>query len=123
MGTFTHPITLISLEGDRSETVEALVDSGSTFTSVPAPLLERLGVRPHRTVRLRLADGRVDERQVGRVLAELDGLQEQILCAFGAPGDLPAIGALTLETFLLAIDPVEKRLVPVEGLWAPRWLR
>lgn len=117
MGTFFHPITLLAVAGGGSETVEALVDTGSTFTAVPSPVLERLGVAPHRALRLRLADGRIDERRVGRVLAELDGAKEEILCAFGEPDDLPTIGAHTLEAFLLAADPVEKRLVPVEGFW------
>jgi len=117
MGTFSHRITLYSADGTTSETLEGLVDTGSTFTTVPSSVLQRLGVRPHRTVRLRLADGRVDERQVGRVVAELDSMQEQILCVFGAPEDLPTIGAHTLEAFLLAMDPFDKRLLPVEALW------
>ena len=83
VGTFFHSITLLAASGVGSETVEGLVDTGSTFTTVPAPVLERLGVRPHRTIRLRLANGQVDERRLGRVLAELDGMQEEILCVFG----------------------------------------
>ena len=117
MGTFFHSITLLAASGAGSETVEGLVDTGSTFTTVPAPVLERLGVRPHRTVRLRPANGDVDERRLGRVLAELDGMQEEILCIFGGSDDLPTIGAHTLEAFLLAADPVEKRLVHVEAFW------
>ena len=116
MGTFFQPITLMSDNG-TSETVEALVDTGSTFSTVPAPMLERLGVHPHRTIRLRLANGQVDERQIGRVMAQLDGVQEEILCVFGGPGDLPTIGAHTLEAFLLGVDPDGQRLVPVEGWW------
>jgi predicted aspartyl protease len=117
MGTFTHGITLTS-DSDRTETVEALVDTGATFTSIPAALLERLGVTPHRTVRLRLANGQVEEQRIGRLLAQLDGMQESIICVFGAPGSPPVIGAHTLEAFLLGVDPVEQRLVPVEGWWA-----
>jgi predicted aspartyl protease len=116
MGTFFHAIRIIAASGE-SETLEALVDTGSTFTTVPAPILERLGVKPHRTVRLRLANGQVDERRLGRVLAELDGMQEEILCVFGGSDDLPTIGAHTLEAFLLGADPVEKRLVHVEAFW------
>jgi len=116
LGTFFHAIRLIAASG-ASETLDALVDTGSTFTTVPRPVLERLGVVPHRTVRLRLANGQVDERRLGRVMAELDGMQEEILCAFGGPDDLPTIGAHTLEAFLLGADPVEKRLVHVEAFW------
>lgn len=116
MGTFTHQIRLF-VDG-RSETLDALVDTGATFTTVPSPVLDRLGVEPHRTVRLRLADGRVQDRRIGRVMAEIDSMQEEILCAFGAPDDLATIGAHTLEAFLLVADPIEQRLVPTEALWA-----
>jgi len=114
MGTFFHPITLIGPTG-ASETLEALVDTGAAFTTVPSTVLESLGVKPHRTVRLRLADGRVVEWELGRVLAEIDGLQEQILCVFGSSDAPPAIGAHTLEAFLLGVDPLEHRLVSREA--------
>jgi predicted aspartyl protease len=57
MSTFVHPITFIGPQGQR-ETLDALVDTGATFTSVPREQLEALGIRPSRQVRLRLADGR-----------------------------------------------------------------
>lgn len=101
-----------------SETVDALVDTGSTFTAIPSAILERLGVTAHRSVSLKLADGRVGQRRIGRVLAEIDGVREEILCVFADADDLTTIGAHTLEAFLLAVDPVERRLVPAEALWA-----
>lgn len=115
VGTFSHPITLIAASGD-TETLDALVDTGASFTTIPASVLERLGVRPHRSVRRRLADGRTVEWRLGWVTAELDGVRENILCAFGDPDTPPLIGAHTLEAFLLAVDPLEHRLVPLEGL-------
>ena len=113
MRTFTYPITLIAASGDRAERVEALVDTGATFSSFPAPLLEQLGVRPNRTVRVRLANGQEDDWRLGQVEAELDGTQSAILCLFGPPP--PLLGAHALETFLLTVDPVEQRLVPKEA--------
>jgi predicted aspartyl protease len=109
-------MTLISEEGD-SRTVEALVDTGSSFSTVPSPVLEELGIVPHRVVRLRLANGEVSERRIGRVMVQLDGIQEETLCVFGSPDDLPTIGAHTLEALLLGVDPHGQRLVPVEGWW------
>ena len=114
MGTFFHHIRLIAASG-KSETLEALVDTGAAFTTVPSPVLERLGVKPHRTVKLRLADGQVVEWRLGRVLAEIDGLQEETLCVFGSADAPPVIGAHTLQAFLLGVDPVEHRLVPREA--------
>ena len=40
-----------------------------------------------------------------------------IICVFGDPDSPPIIGAHTLEGFLLSVDPVQQRLVPVEGYW------
>ena len=115
MGTFTHPITLYSASGDRSETLEALVDTGATFSSVPTPVLEGLGIVPERTVELRLANGQIDRRAIGEARAELNGVSATIICVFGDPNAPPVIGAITLEIFLLSVDPVERRLVPVAG--------
>ena len=114
MGTFLHPITLIG-PNDERRTVEALVDTGTTFTSMPRELLQELGVEPRRDVRLRLADGRTHLQQLGRVLIQLDGVEELTFVVFGEPDSPPTIGAVTLETLLLGVDPVEQRLVPVEG--------
>ena len=104
MGTFFYPITLIGPSG-RRRTVEALVDTGATFTSVPTDILEELGVEPRRQVNLRLADGSLHTQPLGRVVAELDETEEITFVIFGDPGSPSTIGAVTLETFLLGVDP------------------
>lgn len=114
MGTFSHPITLVAPSG-ATETLEAAVDTGSTFTVIPAPVLDRLGVKRERRVRMRLASGEVVEWDLGEVTAELDGQRSTIICVFGAPESPPLIGAHTLEGFVLGVDPVEKKLVPKEA--------
>ena len=117
MGTFTHPITLIGPSGSETETVDALVDTGATFTSIPSPILERLGVMPVRRIRLGLANGEVVEGSMGEVVAQLDGERSTIWCIFSPPDAPPLIGAHTLEAFLLTVDPVEQRLEPKDALW------
>ena len=102
---------------DGAETVEALVDTGATFTIMPAPVLDRLGVVRDRTVTLRLTNGEIEQRSIGEVRARLDGAVSTIICVFGAADSPAVIGAHTLETFLPAVDPVAGRLVPVEGYW------
>lgn len=114
MSTFFHPITLIGASGERV-TIDALVDTGATFTLVPGELLRELGVRPQRRASLRLADGRTHEQEVGHMLVELDGLEGPTYVVFGTNGAPAAIGAVTLEGFLLGVDPVAQRLIPVEG--------
>lgn len=80
-----------------------------------APLLERLGVKPFRTVPVRFANGDVAEWPMGEVEMELDGQRMPVLTLFGAP-DAPALlGAHALEAFLLMADPVAKKLVRSEA--------
>ena len=116
MGTFAHEITLLAPTGSGSETVRALVDTGTTFTSIPRTILERLGVSPQRSVRLRLATGEVVEQQTGEVVVDLHGVRATVICVSGPPDAPPLIGAHTLEAFLMAVDPIEQRLVPIEAL-------
>ena len=116
MGTFIQNSTMKSASDNGAETLEVLVSTGFSFTMVPAAIRKRLGVVPHRTVSRRLANGQREQRRIGSVMADLDGVEESILCVFGEPGSPPIIGAHILEGFLLAVDTVEQRLVPVEGL-------
>ena len=43
MGTFSHPIEVFSADGSRSVTVEALVDTGATYTCLPGAVLRGVG--------------------------------------------------------------------------------
>ena len=58
MGTFRYTVALGLKDGSRFEEVEALVDTGSTYTLMPAPTLERLGIVPEWTSTFELADDR-----------------------------------------------------------------
>src|SRR5713101_5977165 len=68
MGTFRVAVEIGDAAGERWESVEALVDTGATYTSVPAPLLERLGVTPQARATFVLADGRRVARDISRRL-------------------------------------------------------
>ena len=116
MGTFKHSITLIAQARGDTETLNAVVDTGATFTVVPAPILEHLGVRPQRKLRLRLANGEVVEWDLGEVVAQLNGVTATILCILAEPDAPSLIGAHTLEASLVMMEPIEQRLVPTEGL-------
>jgi predicted aspartyl protease len=113
MGTFFAEVQLASnARPDRRETVKLLVDSGSMYTWVSANLLRDLGVQPTERRRLITIEGRVTERGAAEVLITVEGHTLHTLCLFGEPGDLEVLGAYTLEGFGLAIDPVQRRLIP-----------
>ena len=116
MGTFETTIEIGDPGGERYERLEALVDTGSTYTWVPGDLLRRLGVQPVGRREFETADGRVIERDVGRTWVRIDGQALPTLVVFGEEGSRPLLGAYTLEGFGLAADPLRRRLVPVRGL-------
>ena len=116
MGTFRVRIEIGDPPGRRYEPIDALVDTGATYTMVPSPLLEQLGVIPHARDAFVLADGRRTERDIGRTWVRIDGRAEMTLVVFGDLDAPVLLGAYTLEGLRLAADPVSRRLIPVPGL-------
>ena len=115
MSVFRHTIEVGDLTGSRFQSMDAIVDTGVTFTVVPANILSELGVVPNRRVRFRLADGSRLDRDVGETMVRVLDYQAIRLVAFGS-NDAPALlGADTLEGLLLTVDPVRERLVPTDG--------
>jgi clan AA aspartic protease len=116
MGTFRYPVTLLSLDRTQRVTLEMLVDTGATYTWVPEPVLQQLGYHPTFRRRLRLANGQIIERSGCEAIVEIDGNALTTIVLFGDPASEPLLGAVTLEQFSLAPDPVSQRLIPVEAL-------
>ncbi len=112
MGTFSHPIEVFSADGSRSITVDALVDTGATYTGLPGAVLRELGLAPARKIPARLPDGSVVEEEIGEVRVRLQGIELTTIVVFDA-AEMPArLGAYTLTGALLAVDPVGQRLIP-----------
>ena len=115
MGNFNVTATVGNPHTAAREQVSALVDTGSTFSMLPADMLRRLGIAPTRTRRLRLANGQIAEYQTGMAYFEVDGIDGEAMAVFG-PEDVYLLGATTLETLLLVVDPINQRLIPEVGL-------
>lgn len=116
MGTFSYRIAVAPALGGAFEEMDALVDTGSSHTLVPASLLRQMGVAPEEYETFELADGRIVEYPVAQVRVRLDGKMRYTLCVFGAEGAQPILGAVTLEEFGLGVDPLGRRLIPVPRL-------
>ena len=116
MGVFTVEIGIGDPDGLRFESVEAMVGSGASYTMIPMPLLRSLGVTPLRRGGFRLADGSRIELEIGQTWMRLEGERRIVPVVFVEEDSQPLLGAVTLEIFQLGIDPVGRRLVPVDGL-------
>lgn len=102
--------------GARSEELIALADTGATLTMVPAALLQQLGVEPIGSVTVVLADGRRASRRMGNAVIAIDGDAVTCRVLFGEAGDAVLLGLTVLEQLGLAVDPVQRRLMPTDFL-------
>lgn len=116
MGTFSVEIAVGDLSGDRFQSVEALVDTGSSDTAIPENVLRDLGVVPTGQRRFRLADESLVTYPIAQARVRLSGQDFVVLVVFTPEGTMPLLGASTLETFGLAADPVGRGLIEVPGL-------
>ena len=116
MGTFTIPIQVGDLAGERFVSLEALVDTGATYTSIPESTLAQLGVEIREFRSFELADDRIVEYSVGYASIRFDDREIIAMVVFAPEDTAPLLGATALETASLAVDPVLQRLIPVPAL-------
>jgi predicted aspartyl protease len=98
----------------RSEDADLLVDTGATLLVVPRSLAERLELVARRSQAALIAGGQRAAWPVAEVSLALNGPDVTTPC-FIAPDGPALLGAVALESLFLAVDPVAKRLIPVEG--------
>jgi predicted aspartyl protease len=118
MGSFRVPLEVgkpVNGEGRENaatESVTALVDTGATFSMIPASVLERLGIVADDTVLVRIATHDVVEFPVGEASFSAEGRRRRTSPVIFGPENHYIMGAMALESLLLTVDPVNERLVP-----------
>jgi predicted aspartyl protease len=114
MGTF-YVRCKVENHVDRSKSVavpKLLVDTGSDYTWIPAKLLDKIGVQQEKKdLPFVMANGQSITRSVGFAIVRLDKYFTIDEVVFAEPGDLPLLGARTLEGLNLTVEPKRKRLV------------
>jgi hypothetical protein len=83
---------------------------------MPGSLLDGLGVERLRSGSLVLAAGRRAPRDGGETAVEIDGDSVPCRVVFGEPDGAFLLGLTVLEQLGLAVDPVQRRLVPADFL-------
>jgi clan AA aspartic protease len=118
MGLFHIDIELLPANGGLPRTHRVLVDTGASYLSLPRRLVVSLGSRGIGHQRVVFATGETATWEVAEVRVRLEG-RERTALAFLAPESSPSLlGAQTLETFGLGVDPLAKRFVPVDAYLA-----
>ena len=116
MYNLTLPFTLHSPDNARSCTLHGTVDTGASFTVIPEATLDELGVERGELLLFSLADGSLQERHIGYALMELEGRSETVTVVLGSGSRKILIGAESLVELRLAVDLVNKRLLPVDRI-------
>jgi|ERR1700722_7931752 len=117
MGIFTAKLRVWNpVNSSSSQEIEAMVDSGASYSWVLRTRLEPLGVRPVRRMSFKTIEGKTIERDLVPVFVAADGFTGGDNVVMAEPGDMEVIGAHTLESLGLTVDPVGKKLVPAVGL-------
>ena len=113
MGTFRVDATLSHLQNrERSLTLDLLVDTGATYTTLPREVADALGLEPTDTRRIRFRDGREERWPVAAIFIRVDGQESPSFALIGPPGGPALLGKVTLEELALGVDPFARRLIP-----------
>src|SRR5262245_18910122 len=102
----------------RDRPVRLLVDSGAVYSLLPLTDWKALRLKPLRRIEFVLADGTPLERGVSEANFEIGGLRATSPVVLGEKDDEPLLGAVTLESLGMMLDPLRRRLVPMRMLLA-----
>ena len=117
MGTFREDIYVSDGNGGPGIQVNVLVDTGATYTVLPASLaLEKLGIVPDRRENFTLADGSKRVLPVGDAQIAAGGKRAFSPVVLGAE-DTYLLGATTLQSLGLIADTTSHRLIPAPELY------
>ncbi len=103
-------------KSEKFSDVEFLVDSGTVYSLVPGKILDELDIEPYREMSFSLADGTTLKRKVCSAYFELNGEGGPAPVIYGEQGDLPLLGATTLESIGLVLNPFTRTLHPMRLL-------
>jgi len=114
MGKVVEKVKLTSLfEPEKSVEVEAVIDTGATMVVLPKDIVEELGLRKMREVKVRYANNKVETKPIyGVVNIELKGRSANLDVLVEEKGSQPLIGQVLLELLDLIVEPKTRKLIP-----------
>ena len=110
-------IVTMRIHGPRGTAdVEALADTGATFSKVPRSTIDAVGIEPQYESDIRLGDGRTVTRSLRLAEVEVQGVRRPVLVAIGANGEQPLISCTTLEPLDFKVSSVTHSLEPTPAI-------
>ena len=102
-----------------SPPLEAMVDTGSELTWLPAEVLRQAGINPRRNRQFATVTKQIITRPVGYAILRAEGHETTDEVVFAEPGDLILLGVRTLEGFGVMVDGVGHRFVATTTIVGP----
>jgi len=96
--------------------VEFLIDSGAVYSLVPGKILDEIGIEPYKEMSFSLADGTSIKRKISSAYFEYQGEGGPAPVVYGEEGDTALLGATTLESIGLVLNPFTRTLHPMRLL-------
>ena len=94
-----------------SPQINALVDTGSELTWVPAAVLEAIGILRLKKKTFLTASNQTLFRDVGYVVIRAEGFETIDEAVFAEPSDMTLLGVRTLEGFSAIVETLGRKLV------------
>ena len=102
----------------RAISVRFLVDTGAIYTVLPEKVWKALKLRPERVAEFSMVDGTTITRGVSECRFTVEGQSATSPVVLGGPDDAPLLGAVTLETLGLMVNPLTRDLLPMRLILA-----
>ena len=103
-------------KSEKNAEVNFLIDSGGVYSLVPGKILDELEIEPYKEMSFSLADGSVLKRKVCSAFFEYEREGGPAPVVYGEEGDEPLLGATTLESLGLVLNPFTRTLHPMRML-------
>ena len=105
-------------KSEKISEVNFLVDSGAVYSLVPGEVLDALDIEPYKEMSFSLADGTTLKRKVCSAYFEFEGEGGPTPVVYGEVGDEILLGATTLQSLGLMLNPFTRTLHPMRMLMA-----
>ena len=114
MGKVIEKIKVTNLlDPTKSFEVEAVIDTGATMVVLPQNIVDELGLRKIREVKVKYANNKTELKSVyGVVTIEIKGRAGNFDVLAEAEGSQSLIGQVVLEVLDLVVDPRTRTVIP-----------
>jgi predicted aspartyl protease len=102
----------------RGRAVRFLIDSGAVYSVLRRADWHALGLKPDRQLEFVLADGSTLRRGVSECVFDIEGQRATSPVVLGESEDEALLGAVTLETLGLMLNPLSRTLLPMRLMLA-----